>query len=151
MLLLVFGLKLHWFPIYGFGTTIGDQIYHLVLPAATIAIGFATVLIRTLRASVSTILQSDFVETLLAHGVSRFRFYRSHLLPNALLALIPVFGVNLAFLVSGTVIVENVFGVPGVGALLVEAVSSRDYPVVQAITLIMALLVILSTFLTDVI
>jgi ABC-type dipeptide/oligopeptide/nickel transport system permease component len=150
LLLLVFGLKLHWFPIHGLGTTLGDQIYHLVLPAATIGIGFATVLIRTLRASVSTILQSDFVETLLAHGVSRRRFYWSHLLPNAVLALIPVFGVNLAFLVSGTVIVENVFGVPGVGALLVEAVSSRDYPVVQAITLIMALLVILSTFLTDV-
>jgi ABC-type dipeptide/oligopeptide/nickel transport system permease component len=83
-------------------------------------------------------------------GVSAFTVLRRHILPNSMLPLIVIFGVNLAFLVGGTVIVENVFSIPGLGSLLVNSVSSRDFPVVQALTLVFAVFILAVNLLTDV-
>ena len=83
-------------------------------------------------------------------GISRAKVLRRHVFRNAVLAVVAVFGVNLAYLISGTVLVENVFSLPGLGSLLVNSVSNRDYPVVQGVTLLFALLIVAINLLTDV-
>ena len=150
ILLLVFSVHLNVFPISGFGRGFTGHLYYLFLPALTIAVGFSTVLIRSLRAATIATLQAEFVDTARMKGISQARVLRLHVFRNAVLAVVAVFGVNLAYLISGTVLVENVFSLPGLGSLLVNSVSNRDYPVVQGVTLLFAVLIVLINLLTDV-
>jgi peptide/nickel transport system permease protein len=149
LLILYLGVKVPVFPIQGYGSGFSGHLSHLFLPAITLAIPFSTVLIRSLRATVIEVTASDYITTARLTGVSGFTVLRRHILPNSLLPLIVVFGVNLAFLVGGTVIVENVFSIPGLGSLLVGSVSSRDFPVVQALTLVFAVFILAVNLLTD--
>ncbi|MGN6242432.1 MAG: ABC transporter permease [Motilibacteraceae bacterium] len=149
LLILVFGIKTHVFPINGYGSGLLDHLHHLVLPAITLAIPFSTVLVRALRSSVIETLSADYVTTALLKGIPWRRVVVRHILRNAGMSIIVMFGVNLAFLVGGTVVVENVFSIPGLGSLLVNAVSTRDYPVVQGLTLVFALFVLVVNLLTD--
>lgn len=151
VLILVFGLKLRWFPIGGYGTGFADHVHHLVLPAVTLAIPFSTVLVRSLRSSTIGVLDSDFITIARLKGISGPRVIFRHVLRNAVAPVAVVFGINLAFLVGGSVVVENVFSIPGFGSLLVGAVSTRDYPVVQAVALVLAVFVLLVNLLTDVV
>jgi ABC-type dipeptide/oligopeptide/nickel transport system permease component len=151
VLILVFGLELDLLPIGGYGTGLGDHLYHLVLPAVTLAVPFSTVLVRSLRASTINVLGSDFVTIARLKGISGGTVMARHVLRNAIAPVAVVFGVNLAFLVGGTVVVENVFSIPGLGSLLVGAVSTRDYPVVQAVALVLAVFVLAVNVLTDVV
>jgi peptide/nickel transport system permease protein len=148
-LLLVFSVHLNVFPISGFGRGFIGHLYYLFLPALTIAVGFSTVLIRSLRAATIATLQAEFVDTARMKGISYARVLRRHVFRNAVLAVVAVYGVNLAYLISGTVLVENVFSLPGLGTLLVNSVSNRDYPVVQGVTLLFAVLIVLINLLTD--
>ena len=95
-------------------------------------------------------LRMDFVDTARIKGISRTVVLTRHVVRNAIVSIVVVFGINLAFLVGSTVIVENVFSIPGLGQLLVAAVASRDYPVVQGTTLVLAFFVVLVNLLTDV-
>lgn len=147
--MLVLSLHLHLFPISGYGTTFLDHLWYLFLPAFTIALSFSTVLIRTLRNSVLVVLRAEYVDTARIKGISPFAVLRGHVLRNALLSVVTVFGINLAFLVSGTVIIENIYSIPGMGQMLLAAINARDYPVVQGETLIFALLIITVNLLTD--
>src|SRR5262249_32766451 len=142
ILILIFSSDLQLFPVNGYVNSLVQHLYHLFLPALTISIAFSTILVRTLRSSTLGVLSSDYVDTARIKGISRFAVLRRHVFRNAIVAVIVVFGINLAFLISGTVIIENVFGIPGVGRLLVDSVSTRDYPVVQGVTLIFAFLVV---------
>ena len=151
VLILVFGLKLRWFPIGGYGTGFADHVHHLVLPAVTLAIPFSTVLVRSLRSSTIGVLDSDFITIARLKGISGPRVIFRHVLRNAVAPVAVVFGINLAFLVGGSVVVENVFSIPGFGSLLVGAVSTRDYPVVQAVALVLAVFVLAVNVLTDVV
>jgi ABC-type dipeptide/oligopeptide/nickel transport system permease component len=150
IMLIVFSVHLHAFPISGFGSGFAGHLYYLFLPALTIAMGFSTVLVRSLRASTIAVMQAEFVDTARMKGISMAKVLRRHVFRNAVLAVIAVFGVNLAYLISGTVLVENVFSLPGLGSLLVNSVSYRDYPVVQGVTLLFALLIVLINLLSDV-
>lgn len=150
ILLLLFSVHIPAFPISGFGSGFGGHLYYLFLPALTIALGFATVLVRSLRAATITTLQAEFVDTARMKGISRARVLRRHVFRNAVLAVVAVYGVNLAYLISGTVLVENVFSLPGLGSLLVNSVGNRDYPVVQGVALLFAVLIVLINLLTDV-
>jgi ABC-type dipeptide/oligopeptide/nickel transport system permease component len=150
LLLIVFSVHLHVFPISGFGAGFAGHLYYLFLPALTIAVSFSTVLVRSLRASTIAVLQAEFVDTARMKGISAAQVLRRHVFRNAVLAVIAVFGVNLAYLISGTVLVENVFSLPGLGSLLVNSVSDRDYPVVQGVTLLFALLIVGINLLSDV-
>ena len=96
-------------------------------------------------------LATDYVDTARIKGISRFAVLRRHVLRNAIISLVVVFGINLAFLISGTVLIENVFGIPGLGRLLVDSVGTRDYSVVQGTTLVFAFLVVTVNLLTDVV
>jgi peptide/nickel transport system permease protein len=97
------------------------------------------------------VLATDYVDTARIKGISRFAVLRRHVLRNAIISLVVVFGINLAFLISGTVLIENVFGIPGLGRLLVDSVGTRDYSVVQGTTLVFAFLVVTANLLIDVV
>jgi peptide/nickel transport system permease protein len=150
MLLLLFSVHLAIFPISGFGSGVVGHLYYLFLPALTIALGFSTVLIRSLRAATISTLQAEFIDTARMKGIAYAKVLRRHVFRVAVLSVVAVYGVNLAFLISGTVLVENVFSLPGLGQLLVNSVSNRDYPVVQAVALLFAVLIVLINLLTDI-
>lgn len=151
ILLLIFSVHVHAFPLSGFGSGFPGHLYSLFLPALTIALGFSTVLVRSLRAATIATLQAEFVDTALMKGIRPRQVLWRHVFRNAVLAVVAVFGVNLAYLISGTVLVENVFSLPGLGTLLVSSVSDRDYPVVQGVTLLFAVLIVAINLLTDVV
>jgi peptide/nickel transport system permease protein len=150
ILLLVFSVHLNVFPISGFGSGIVGHLHSLFLPALTIALGFSTVLIRSLRAATISTLQAEFVDTARMKGLTYQKVLRRHVFRVAVLAVVAVYGVNLAYLISGTVLVENVFSLPGLGQLLVNSVANRDYPVVQAVALLFAVLIVLINLVTDI-
>lgn len=149
ILILIFSVHIHAFPLSGFGSGLGGHIYYLFLPALTIALGFSTVLVRSLRAATIATLQAEFIDTARMKGIRWSRVLWKHVFRNAVLAVVAVYGVNLAYLISGTVLVENVFSLPGLGTLLVNSVSDRDYPVVQGVTLLFAVLIVGINLITD--
>lgn len=148
--ILIFSVRIHVFPISGYGAGIGGHLYYLFLPALTIALGFSTVLVRSLRTATITTLQAEFIDTARMKGIRWSRVLRRHVFRNAVLAVVSVYGVNLAYLISGTVLVENVFSLPGLGTLMVNSVSSRDFPVVQGVALLFAVLIVLINLLADI-
>ncbi|MBV9327969.1 MAG: ABC transporter permease [Chloroflexi bacterium] len=149
LLILVLALRLHWFPVAGFGTTFTDHIWYLFLPALTLGLGLAAVLIRNLRSSVITTTRSDYVRTARAKGLLERMVLLRHILRNAVLSTVTIFGLQFGFLIGGALVVETVFAIPGLGQLLFTSITSRDYPVVQAITVVTALMVILVNLLVD--
>ncbi len=150
ILLLVLSVHLNAFPISGFGRGLTGHLYYLFLPALTIALGFSTVLIRSLRTATIATMQAEFIDTARMKGVAYHKILRRHVFRVAVLAVVAVYGVNLAYLISGTVLVENVFSLPGLGQLLVNSVSNRDYPVVQGVALLFAVLIVVINLLTDI-
>jgi len=150
ILILIFSVHVHAFPLSGFGRGFTGHVYYLFLPALTIALGFSTVLVRSLRAATIGTLQAEFIDTARMKGIRWSRVLWRHVFRNAILAVVAVYGVNLAYLISGTVLVENVFSLPGLGTLLVSSVSSRDYPVVQGVTLLFAVLIVAINLVTDI-
>jgi len=151
MFLILFAVKIKIFPVAGYGEGFFGHIYHLLLPGLTIALGLSPILIRSLRSSILETLRSDYTRTARAKGLSERTVIVTHVLRNALIPTVTLLGISIGFLMGGTVIVERVFALPGAGALLVDSISARDYPVVQAATLIFAAIIILVNLLTDII
>ncbi len=150
LLLLGFlGAQLHWFPVGGSGEGFWDELYHLFLPALTLALSLAAILMRSLRSAVIGVLDSEYVDFARAKGLSPWRVMTGHVLRNALISTVALLGLNIGVLLGNTVIVESVFAVPGIGALVVEATFGRDYPVVQGVTLVLAVMVSLVFIATD--
>jgi peptide/nickel transport system permease protein len=150
ILVLLFGLKFPIFPVSGYGTGVTGHLYHLFLPALTIALGFGAILTRTLRNSILGVLQADYLDTAKAKGLGTLRVLNRHVLRNALVAGVTVIGVNLAYLIGSTVIIENVFALPGLGQLLAFSINTRDLSVVQGIILVFGFCVVAINLLTDV-
>lgn len=149
LLVLLFGLTLHWFPVAGFGETLPEHVWYLFLPALTLALQLSAVLIRNLRGQIILTLRSDYVRTARAKGLPGSLVLLRHVLRNALLSTVTIFGLQFGFLVGGTIVVETVFAVPGMGQLLISSITGRDYPVVQAITVVSAFLVIVVNLAVD--
>jgi len=149
LLILLFGLTLRWFPVAGFGETGPEHIWYLFLPALTLALQLSAVLIRNLRSQIILTLRSDYVRTARAKGLPETLVLLRHVLRNALLSTVTIFGLQFGFLVGGTIVVETVFALPGTGQLLVQSIAARDYPVVQAITVVSAVLVIVVNLAVD--
>ena len=150
VLLLVFSIELRWFPVGGYGTSLGDHLRHLFLPALTIGLSLCPILVRTLRHNVLEVLRTDYVRTARAKGLRGARVFSRHVLRNSLISTVSVLGVNLGFLVGGAVVTETVYAIPGTGFLLIKSTFARDYPVVQGLTLMFAALVIVVNLITDV-
>jgi peptide/nickel transport system permease protein len=151
LLLIFFSVQLGLFPVAGMGSGLLDTLWHLFLPALTIALSIAPVLIRALRASILEALGADYVRTARAKGLREQAVVIRHALRNALIPATTLLGLSIGGLMGGTVILEKVFALPGAGALLIDSIGARDYPVVQAATLIFASLVILINLITDVV
>lgn len=151
ILILLFSIHFKLLPVSGYGSNPLQHLVHLILPALTISLGLSPILIRSLRTSILDTFQSDYIKTARAKGLEERSVMTIHVLRNALIPTVTLLGISVGFLMGGTVIIEKVFSLPGAGLLLIDSVSARDYPVVQAATLIFALLVILVNLATDII
>jgi peptide/nickel transport system permease protein len=152
MLLLAFGLHLgRGFPVGGYGNGVFGHLHSMFLPSLTVALAIAPILVRSLRASLLEVFESDYVTTARSKGLSEGRVLVRHALRNAVISTVSVLGVNIGFLVGGTLIVEQVFALPGIGQLMINSIFQRDFPVVQAVTLVFAIMVVLVYLLTDVV
>jgi peptide/nickel transport system permease protein len=151
MLLLIFGLHLgRLFPVGGYGTGPIGHLHSMFLPALTVALTLSPILIRSLRASMLEVLESDYITTARSKGLPERFVLRKHALPNAIIATVTVLGVNMAYLVGGTLVIEQVFAVPGVGQLMISSIFARDFPIVQGVSLVFAILVVLVYLVTDI-
>ena len=153
LLIIVFAVNLGWFPVGGVGSP-GDAplepLRSLFLPALTVALGMAPPLIRSLRAQLLEVTEAEFVTTLRAARVPERTIRWRHVLRGAALPTLNLLSVNLAYLIGGTLVVEKVFGINGIGTLLFQSISSRDFPVVQAVALYCAVLVVIVTLVAQV-
>ncbi len=149
LFIIVFSVNLGWFPVGGWGVTLGDHLRALVLPALTAALGIIPLLIRSLRAGVLDVLKADFVATARAKGLREMRVLFRHVTRNALIPTVALLGLNIAYLIGSTVIVERVFDLNGLGSLMLDAVGNRDFPVVEGVTLVFAVAVVALNLLTD--
>jgi ABC-type dipeptide/oligopeptide/nickel transport system permease component len=150
ILLWVFAVRLRWFPLAGFAplTTL-DGWWHITLPAITVSTGTIALLARLTRSSMLEVLNQDYVRTARAKGVREVLVVGLHAFRNALLPVITVIGLQFGFLLSGAVVTESIFSLPGMGRLLVEAILGRDFPVVQGAVLLAAVTFVLTNLLVD--
>ncbi|HBR0978467.1 TPA: ABC transporter permease [Klebsiella variicola] len=150
MLILLFSIVLGWFPVSGYGSDFLDQLRHMVLPCLTVALALSAVLIRNLRASLLMEMNSDYVMAARARGQRERRIFWRHVLPNSLVPTINLLAVNIGWLIGSTVVIESVFAIPGLGQLLVKAIFSRDYMVVQGVVMVFALATVAVSLLADI-
>ncbi len=141
-----------WFPASGYGgpdTGFLDRLHHLVLPAVALGVVNSALITRFTRAAMLDVLGDDYVRTARAKGASEGRVILKHAFKNALVPIITVIGLSVAMLVAGAVVTETVFGLPGIGNLVVSAVLRRDYPVIQGTLLVVAAIYVLINFIVD--
>ena len=148
-LLTVFAARLRWFPVGGYGDGWADRIYHLLLPALTLGASLAAVVMRSLRAAIVDVLGAEYVDFARAKGLATRVILLRHVLRNALISTLALLGPTVGSLLGGAVITESVFAIPGVGRLMIDSIYGRDYPVIQGLTLALAVTVSLVFLLTD--
>jgi ABC-type dipeptide/oligopeptide/nickel transport system permease component len=144
MLILVFSVQLGWLPVAGIG-----GVAYYVLPAIALGIGSAAVLARLTRSSMLDVLRTDYIRTARAKGAWPNRVLLGHAFRNAFIPVLTVIGLQVGGLLAGAVVIETVFALPGLGRLLVQGVSSRDYPLVQGVALIVSGVYVLVNFAVD--
>jgi peptide/nickel transport system permease protein len=144
LLMLVFSVYLGWFPLTWKGTWL-----HLVLPALTLGTPSAAVISRLTRSSLLEVLEQDYIRTARAKGLAEFVVINSHAIRNAMIPVVTVLGLQFGYLLGGAVVTETVFAWPGIGRLIVQAILARDFPVVQASVLFLAMTFVLLNLLTD--
>jgi len=153
LLILLFAVDLHWLPSSGFTPVwqgLGANLRRLILPTVTLGVPYAAVVLRIVRTSVLDVIQADYVRTARAKGIDQPRVVVRHVLRSALIPIITVVALETGRLLGGAVVTETIFSLPGVGRLAVDSVLSRDLPILQAVTLMMALALIGANFLADV-
>ena len=149
LMLRLFSVDLGWFPVSGFGTGFGGHLRHLFLPAVSISIYLVPVLVRNLRAALLEEMNADYVVASRSKGLPEGYIFRRHILKNASLPTLNLFGVLVTWLIGGTVIVELVYALPGLGTLMFNAILGRDYTVIQGLTLFYAFATVIITLTTD--
>jgi peptide/nickel transport system permease protein len=154
LLILLFSVRLHWLPASGVATmgapySLADRLAHLVMPAVVLATATLPVLVRFMRSALIEELGQDYVRTARAKGLTPPRVLSRHAVRNALIPIVTVLGVLIPRLVGGAVITETIFGWPGMGQLAVASATGRDYPMVMALTVVVAIVVIISNLVVD--
>lgn len=144
LLLYVFAVKLGWFPIGGYGT-----LSHLVLPAVTLGILGSGWYSRMMRSSMIDVLRQDYIRTARAKGLTRGRVILRHALPNAILPIVAMIGIDIGIFMGGIVVVESVFGWPGIGQLAWQAIQRIDIPIIMGVTMVSACAIVLGNLLAD--
>jgi peptide/nickel transport system permease protein len=149
MLALLLGYELGWFPVSGYETGISGILRTCTLPALTVGLGLLVIVVRNLRASLVTVLHSEYIEAARARGYSELRVVYKHAMRNSIVGLITILASLFGFIVGLLVLVESVFRIPGAGTLLVQAVSKRDYQLVQTLVFLSGAFVVIVGFLAD--
>ena len=149
LLLTFFGARLGWFPVGGYGDGFWEHLHHLFLPALTLALSLSAIIMRNLRSAIILVVDADYVDFARAKGIAPRLVLLRHVLRNALISTVALFGLSIGTLLGGAVITETVFAVPGAGRLMVDSIYGRDYPVVQGLTIALAVLVSVTFLLTD--
>lgn len=144
LMLYVFAVQLEWFPIGGYGT-----FAHLVLPALTLGLLGSGWYARMIRSSMIDVLRADYIRTARAKGLTRVRVIARHALPNAILPVIAMIGLDIGLFMGGIVVVESVFGWPGIGQLAWQAIQRIDIPIIMGVTLVSACAIVAGNLLAD--
>ncbi|MGH2560198.1 MAG: ABC transporter permease [Thermomicrobiales bacterium] len=153
VLVLVFAIWLRWLPPIGYVEFTKEPVQNLknmVLPSISLSLPFAAIMMRNTRSAVLEVLSQEHVRVARAKGLRNSRVLLRHVLPNAALPVITIAGIQMAGLLGGTVIIETIFGMPGIGRYIFESIANRDYPVVQGVTLVMATIFVLISLVVDV-
>ncbi|HSQ14526.1 MAG TPA: ABC transporter permease, partial [Candidatus Deferrimicrobium sp.] len=145
LLMILFSIQLGWTPVSGRGS-----LLHVILPALTLGLGMAAIVTRILRASLIQVARAEFVQTARAKGLSEKQVWLKHMLRNALLSVVTIMSLQFGALLAGSLITETVFSWPGIGRLTVQAIQTRDYPLVQGCVLVIAVAYVLVNFFTDI-
>jgi peptide/nickel transport system permease protein len=155
LLILVFAVQLRWLPAIGYADPTEDGVIawleRLILPSLAIGAAYSAILMRFVRAGLLEVLSSDYVRTARAKGVREHAVVLRHAMRNALIPVVTVMGIQLALLLSGTVVVETVFSIRGIGRILVAAIFDRDYPIVQGVILLIAVIFVMANLLVDIV
>jgi peptide/nickel transport system permease protein len=155
LLILVFAVRLRWLPAIGYADPTEDGVVawleRLILPSLAIGAAYSAILMRFVRAGLLEVLSSDYVRTARAKGVREHAVVLRHAMRNALIPVVTVIGIQLALLLSGTVVVETVFSIRGIGRILVAAIFDRDYPIVQGVILLIAVTFVMANLLVDIV
>jgi peptide/nickel transport system permease protein len=149
LLIYAFAISLHLFPVSGYGSGFTGHLRSMFLPSLTVALALTPVVIRSLRASMLNVLGAEYIVTARSKGVPPHRLYQRHVLRNAVIPAVTVLAINIGFLVGATVIIEQIFAIPGIGQLMINSIFQRDFPVVQGVTLVFAIMVVLVNLLAD--
>jgi peptide/nickel transport system permease protein len=152
VLIWVFALHLQWLPVQGYARLSQGPLpwlKHLVLPSITLSIIYVALIARVTRAAVAEAMTEDYIRTARAKGISEKRLLMRHALANAAIPIVTVIGIGIALLIGGVVVTETVFAIPGLGQLTVDAVLSRDFPLIQGITLFFSVIYVLINLLID--
>jgi peptide/nickel transport system permease protein len=155
LLIFVFTVKLGWLPsgdMVTLGTDGGilDLLKHMIMPVTVLAVSIAGTNIRYIRSAVLEILQQDYLRTARAKGIGRFLVINKHAFRNALIPIVTVIGMEIPMLFGGQVIIEQIFSWPGIGLMTMNAITSRDYPVIMGVCLLSAIVVLVANLLTDI-
>ncbi len=154
ILILVFAVNLGWLPSLGYASISEDGVLewfkHLILPSMAIGAGYAAILMRFVRAGLLEAMGSDYIRTARAKGLAEKRVIVGHGLRNSLIPVVTVAGIQVALLLSGTVVIETVFAIRGIGRLLVGAIFDKDYPMVQGAILVVAVIFVFANLLVDI-
>ncbi|RWK40683.1 ABC transporter permease [Mesorhizobium sp.] len=149
--LLIFAVTLHWLPAIGVGNGVWNGLIHLILPGFAIGIGWVGYISRLVRASMLEILGENHVRMARSFGISEWRIVARYALPLAILPTVTILGAGIAWLLSAAVFIEVVFARPGIGALIVNAVNTRNYPIVMGVVLVTTVVIVAATTLSDLI
>lgn len=152
LLIIVFAANLQWLPAIGYAPLsegLWPWLSHLILPAIAIGTGFSAIIARMIRSSMLEVLQADYMRTAASKGLPTRVLLLRHAFPNALIPVITVVGIAFALLISGAVVVENVFAIKGLGRVLIQGIQNRDYPVVQGAVLVVSAFFVLSNLIVD--
>ncbi len=155
ILIIVFAVRLDWLPAIGYAEFTEDGFWpwlqRLILPGLAIGLSYAAILMRFVRAGLLEVLGSDYVRTARAKGLTERRVIVRHALRNSLVPVVTVIGIQLALLLSGAVVIETVFSIRGLGRILVGAIFDRDYPIVQGVILLIAVIFVGANLIVDIV
>lgn len=154
MMIILFSLNLSWLPSSGMhaigNTSTGDLIKHAILPTLVLSVNNTAVFVRYIRANTIEQMEEDYVMTAVSKGVPQFQVMKGHVLKNCLLPIITMVGMNFGTLITGSFVVESVFGWPGLGTLCMSAINSRDYTMIMGITMLACVVLLIGNFLADI-
>jgi len=152
LMIYVFAVTLKWFPVQGYtpiAENVADWARHLVLPALTLGLAYVALIARITRATMLEVLAEDYIRTAKAKGVATGPMLLKHALKNAGVPIITVIGIGVALLIGGVVITETVYNIPGIGRLVVDAISKRDYPIIQGVILVFSAVYVVINLVVD--